>query len=348
MDSATGQMSFGTSCGSLAASTFVTLPSSGDWVSFCIQGQNLSTNDKDAIIEVRENRVDGIVLARHPVEVVSAASPAPLATDKAVIVYLHGSGDTIDDYATWTPELTTLTLADPAAFAAANPGATSLTVRLGNTYTSSAANPRGQLLFGLPTAGGGAPSPSAMTPTLDGVNIPADGKNVAVYIAGQYGFPSKADKDAVIDVAQSGAGGSVLARAALMVRIRQDANVLHGRGARPLSQRAHQAERQHRRRVQRVRRGLFQFPDRARPSRSQRALELPGVRSRDRRSDLQRRDAASRRRHAGLHALAPPLHPPARAELQAIDPSVSLNYWNFSETIPPRRPPTSSTPTFWA
>jgi tyrosinase len=58
--------------------------------------------------------------------------------------------------------------------------------------------------------------------------LPNNGAWVAFYVAGKFGSPSLRDKDAVIEVKENRPGGDgiVVARKALMVRIRKNANLL--------------------------------------------------------------------------------------------------------------------------
>jgi tyrosinase len=57
------------------------------------------------------------------------------------------------------------------------------------------------------------------------LRLPANGTAVSFSIAGQFGRPSKEDKDAVVEVVEANTG-AVLATKALMVRIRKNANDL--------------------------------------------------------------------------------------------------------------------------
>lgn len=64
---------------------------------------------------------------------------------------------------------------------------------------------------------------TAMTLNL---TLPADGSWVPFVAAGEFGSPSVNDKDAIIEAHQGNAAGPVLGTKALMVRIRKDANTL--------------------------------------------------------------------------------------------------------------------------
>ena len=58
------------------------------------------------------------------------------------------------------------------------------------------------------------------------LTLPADGSWVPFIIAGEYGTPSINDKDAIIEAHQTNAAGPILGTKALMVRVRKNANTL--------------------------------------------------------------------------------------------------------------------------
>lgn len=58
------------------------------------------------------------------------------------------------------------------------------------------------------------------------LTLPADGSWVPFVVAGEFGSPSVNDKDAIIEVHQGSAAGQLLSTKALMVRIRKDGNSL--------------------------------------------------------------------------------------------------------------------------
>lgn len=70
------------------------------------------------------------------------------------------------------------------------------------------------------------PVNTTATATTLALNLPADGSWVPFAIAGQFGSPSFNDKDTIIEAHQDTAGGATLGTKALMVRVRKNANNL--------------------------------------------------------------------------------------------------------------------------
>lgn len=70
------------------------------------------------------------------------------------------------------------------------------------------------------------PVDTTATSTTLALTLPADGSWVPFVVAGEYNTPSINDKDAIIEVHQNTAMGAVLSTKALMVRVRKDANTL--------------------------------------------------------------------------------------------------------------------------
>lgn len=95
-----------------------------------------------------------------------------------------------------------------------------LAVKLSNLETDP--SKAGQLAFAA------APLPAGTTATLSdlSLSLPSDGTWVEFAIAGAYPHASWRDKDAVIEVREDRADGVVLGRQALMVRVRKNANTL--------------------------------------------------------------------------------------------------------------------------
>ena len=70
------------------------------------------------------------------------------------------------------------------------------------------------------------PVNTTATATTLALTLPADGSWVPFVIAGEFGAPSINDKDAIIQAHQNSSTGAVLGTKALMVRIRKNANTL--------------------------------------------------------------------------------------------------------------------------
>lgn len=70
------------------------------------------------------------------------------------------------------------------------------------------------------------PVNTTATATTLALNLPADGSWVPFAVAGEFGSPSFNDKDTIIEAHQDTAGGATLGTKALMVRVRKNANNL--------------------------------------------------------------------------------------------------------------------------
>lgn len=136
------------------------------------------------------------------------------------------------------------------------------------------------------------------------LNLPVDGNPVDFFVAGRFGRPSTADKDAVIEVLQAGTPAgtpNVLSTTALMVRIRKNANQLRtGERNRFLSALA-----------QLNNSGIGPFSD------------FPDVHSEDGVREAHRNYGFLPWHRAFLLDL--------ERELQRVDASVALPYWKFDE-----------------
>lgn len=287
-----GQVLLGISSPPMANILPLTLPKSGTWVDFFIAGRPgyPSTFDKDAILEVTEDLLDGIVLARHALLVTQASGTG--TAGPAVTFEIANSPSTLDDYVTWAPKAASVRLTNSS---------TALNVEIINAFSSSSSNPRGRLLFGLPTAGGALPPLSAMGSVLP-LTLPEDGSPVRFYVAGEFSNPSLRDKDAVIEAQVS---WGPIGRMAVMVRIRKDANTLTT------------SERD------RFLWAVFNLNAHADYETFQEVHKLVGSRA-----------------HSN-GTLAPAFMPWHRIfilrlerELQAFDPSVALHYWRFDQPAP--------------
>ena len=270
------------------------LPQAGTWVPFTVRpapGQT-SGRDKDAVIEILESRPDGIVLGRKSLAVgLAAPGAAP-----SVVITIGGTTH-LDDYVTWRPVLASVALAAPAA--------SPVNVTLRNMQPATA----GRLLFGVTPALDTLVVPPAMSSTLS-LALPADGSSVTFEVSGAFGFPSRNDKDAVLEVVRTGTT-QVLAREGVMVRIRKNGNTLS-----PM-------ERQ--RFVEAVARANLVFGN------------YPVHQSIHEIADLVVSGAlVTSQAHSGPAFLA--WHRPfilrLEAELQAIDPGVALPYWRFDQAAP--------------
>jgi tyrosinase len=129
-------------------------------------------------------------------------------------VEVNNTAATIDDYITWAPTRARIRIAFPTA----------ATGTLGVTLRNMDPNIGGQVLFAN-VADITLPTSTAILTTLD-LALPSNGDWVDFYIAGQFGRPSVRDKDAVIEVKENRPDGIVLARQALMVRVRKNAQSL--------------------------------------------------------------------------------------------------------------------------
>jgi len=109
-------------------------------------------------------------------------------------------------YLTWAPVRATIKLLEPAS---ADP----VRVVLSNNDSSRG----GQLEFGT--------ARDRLAPTLN-LTLPANGAEIAFFVAGDFPKSSSADGDAVIKSALAGAARGALSTTSVMVRVRKDANTL--------------------------------------------------------------------------------------------------------------------------
>jgi len=202
---------------SASQSGFLTLvlPANGEWSDLYIRPFNntQSLRDKDAIVQMVLRRANpaggpraGTVIGRKAMMV---TDNPPNFADANIEIQINNSASSVDDYITWSPM--------PCRIRQVG-GDTPLTVNLRNT-----ANTQGRVLF-AERATLAVHTTTATQPTLNNINLPADGTWIDFYIAGQFGSPSVDDKDAIIEVTDN--SNQLLAREALMVRIRKNANTI--------------------------------------------------------------------------------------------------------------------------
>lgn len=123
--------------------------------------------------------------------------------------------DPTDDYLTWAPTFALVRLATPMG--------SDVTVVLTNDPPGAIAG-GGDVVF----AQHQDPWPADTTATAATLTLtlPADGSWVPFVVAGEHGSPSTNDKDAIVEAHQGTAAGPTIGTKALMVRIRKDANTL--------------------------------------------------------------------------------------------------------------------------
>jgi len=203
--------------------------------------------------------------------------------------------DPTDDYITWAPTFGRARLTAPMM--------SDVNVVLTN-------DPPGQIAGGgdVNFAAFASPWPANTTATNATLplTLPANGDWVEFVIAGKFGSPSTNDKDAIIEAHLNTAGGALIGRKALMVRVRKNANNLTA---------------------------------------SERARLLFAMRA------FRNKLGANFVRYQEMHRLTstvndqghmqPAFFPWHRAmlldverELQKIDPSVALPYWNWDAAAP--------------
>lgn len=203
----------------------------------------------------------------------------------AVEIRLAGSAAASNRFVGWAPVPADIRLTAPAG------GPDPLPVTVRNRATGRG----GRLVF----RGG---IPGAATPSID-LDLPQGGAAVSFAVAGEFGRPSLSDGDAVIEVVNRSTG-AVLQTAALMVRIRKNANRLTA------------AERD--RFIAALARlnngGLGRFQDFRNVHTSLASPEAHG--------------------NAGFLPWHRALLLDLERELQAIDPSVALPYWRFDQPAP--------------
>jgi tyrosinase len=208
-------------------------------------------------------------------------------------IIINSNPNLDSNYINWAPVPAQIRLADTDG------SANIFAVKLRNQNPSQG----GQVIFFAPFPGPGSGDHGQDELILA---LPHDGSPVPFFIAGKFGRPSLADKDAVIEVVDIGTG-NVLSVTPLMVRIRKNANSLaDGERQRFLSALAllNMASTG----------GVGGFADYA------------NIHA----------DAGVREAHSNAGFL--PWHRAflldLERELQALDPSVSLPYWRFDEAAP--------------
>lgn len=136
-----------------------------------------------------------------------------------VEIEINRTPETTDDYITWAPTFCQARLA----------GGGPADVQVVLTNDPEAAIPDGGDVLFAPFQ---TPWPANITATEStlALTLPADGSWIPFAIAGKFGKPSTNDKDTVIEAHLAGGEGSpteaVIGRAALMVRVRKNANNL--------------------------------------------------------------------------------------------------------------------------
>jgi tyrosinase len=200
-------------------------------------------------------------------------------------ITINGSSNPNTNYITWSPIPCQIRLTD-------TDGATTpVTVRLRNQNPSVG----GQVVFFSAVPGVGQDN-------LD-LSLPVSGASINFFIAGKFGSPSTADKDAVIEVIEP-SSGSVLSTTPLMVRIRKNANTLTT------------AER----------------------NRFVSAIATLNDRGMGKFSDFRNIHTNAGSPEAHFNAGFLPWHRAflldLERELQVIDPSVALPYWRFDQPAP--------------
>ena len=198
---------------------------------------------------------------------------------------IEGANSSGDNYIAWAPVRAGIRLTDP--------GGASAPVAV--TLRNQAQAQGGQVVFfnAIPAAG---------QDTLQ-LNLPVDGTAVDLFVAGRFGRPSVADKDAVIQAVLAGTN-TVLSTTRLMVRIRKNANTLTAQERNRLVS----------------------------------AFALLNNRGMGRFSDFRNMHTDLTSPEAHFNAAFLPWHRAylldLERELQQIDPSVALPYWRFDQPAP--------------
>lgn len=203
--------------------------------------------------------------------------------------------DPTDDYITWAPTFARARLNFPLG--------SPITVVLTNDPAGSIAG-GGDVLF----AAHQSPWPANTTATANTLtlSLPGNGAWVPFVIAGKYGTPSTNDKDTIIQAHLNTSGGAVIGTRALMVRVRKNANNLTA------------SERS---------RFLFAW----RNFRNQLGDNYILFQEMHRLASTAGDEAHGQPAFLTWHR-AQLLH--VERELQKIDPSVALHYWNWDAAAP--------------
>jgi tyrosinase len=212
---------------------------------------------------------------------------------------------TLDTYVGWVPRLAWIRRVDATA--------PPMTVRLSNAFPASPT--RGRLLFAPVQPGGAVPDPTTLTPTLD-LTLSGN-QTVGYWVAGEFGASSTRDKDAVVQVDEIAPGTRPIARAGLMVRIRKDANTLS----------THERDR--------FLRSVLRLNGSAGGG-SFTALGQTYFNYQDIHNQLGARGHSNFQQNNAYTPAFLPWHRlfilRLERELQSLDPSVALPFWNYSET----------------
>jgi tyrosinase len=123
-----------------------------------------------------------------------------------VELQINNSSDPRARYVSWSPSPCRVRVTNPA-------GAPGPTVNIRMTSTSTAGG--GQVRFGRNQTG-------AFSNTIT-LQVPTNGASVPFFVAGRFGFPSRADQDVRIDARR---GNTVVGTVHVMVRVRKNANNL--------------------------------------------------------------------------------------------------------------------------
>jgi tyrosinase len=201
-----------------------------------------------------------------------------------VELQINNSSNPTARYVSWSPSPCRVRVTNPA-------GAPGPTVSIRMTSTSAAGG--GRVMFRQNQAG-----PFSNTITLQ---VPTNGASVPLFVAGRFGFPSRADQDVRIDARR---GNTVVGTVHVMVRVRKNANNLTPAERDRLVAAFAQLNNQ----------GMGRFAD-----------------FRDMHTAV-----SSAQAHGAKGFL--PWHRAylldLERELQNIDPSVSLPYWRFDQPAP--------------
>lgn len=123
--------------------------------------------------------------------------------------------DPTDDYLTWAPTFARARLVPPMG--------SNFNIVLTNDAPGNIAG-GGEVLFAAHVDPW--PVNATATATTLALTLPADGSWVPFVVAGKFGTPSANDKDTIIEAHHNSAMGAVLGTKALMVRVRKNANNL--------------------------------------------------------------------------------------------------------------------------
>ncbi|MBC7912844.1 MAG: tyrosinase family protein [Pyrinomonadaceae bacterium] len=164
--------------------------------------------DKDAVLEVIDERSTNhhAVLARKAFMVGSSALPSTTARIEMKI----NSVSTLDDYITWSPTFCSIRLSNYSSFSSP------VSILLRNMTNST-----GKVHFANSLL---LPSSTCTSDSLN-LTLPNTGTWVDFFISGNFTYPSKTDKDAVIDIVRP-SNNTLYSREAFMVRVRKNANNL--------------------------------------------------------------------------------------------------------------------------